>query len=217
MPECSTSLQLWITKNYLKSSQELKTAIKRRWAISTKYSTAAFQINVVKFLGWDVTVTASYPLWGQRCSRITMHPSHAVVPHCAQVTQLLRGRNCAWNCVSGYGVKKDLSDHPWWEWSDLHKPFLQTSMVKCKIPVIKSQSQNKNSIFLTGKILVGSSQIPAVPQNCALGTAKLTRKAVFKTPKNSSSSSWMELDMSLVRQCKLIPQLICKENSDING
>lgn len=216
MPECSSSLQLWITKSYLKSSQELKTAIKRRRAISTKYSTAAFQINVVKFLGWDVTVTASYPLWGQRHIRIPIHPSCTVVPHCAQVTQLLRGRNCAWNCVSGYGVKKDLSGHPWWEWSDLHKPFLQTPMVKCKIPVTKSQSQNKNSIFLTGKILVGSSQIPAVPQNCALGTAKLTRKAIFKTPKNSSAS-WMELDMSLVRQCKLIPRLICKENSDING
>lgn len=216
MPECSSSLQLWITKSYLKSSQELKTAIKRRWAISTKYSTAAFQINVVKFLGWDVTVTASYPLWGQRHIRIPIHPSCTVVPHCAQVTQLLRGRNCAWNCVSGYGVKKDLSGHLWWEWSDLHKPFLQTPMVKCKIPVTKSQSQNKNSIFLTGKILVGSSQIPAVPQNCALGTAKLTRKAIFKTPKNSSAS-WMELDMSLVRQCKLIPRLICKENSDING
>lgn len=216
MPECSSSLQLWITKSYLKSSQELKTAIKRRRAISTKYSTAAFQINVVKFLGWDVTVTASYPLWGQRHIRIPIHPSCTVVPHCAQVTQLLRGRNCAWNCVSGYGVKKDLSGHPWWEWSDLHKPFLQTPMVKCKIPVTKSQSQNKNNIFLTGKILVGSSQIPAVPQNCALGTAKLTRKAIFKTPK-ISSASWMELDMSLVRQCKLIPRLICKENSDING
>lgn len=65
--------------------------------------------------------------------------------------------------------------------------------------------------------MVGNSQVYAVPGNSALGTAKLIRKAIFKTPKNSSASSQMEFDVSSVCQCKLIPRLICKENSDING